>query len=152
MRKELSLEHAAEQGIRFLSANDDRKPVILQIGRADIFDSPNGDRPLRRDGELTVDEALHNDVDVLVGLSSVSFFFRLEFANPKTYQNEHTRRRLARSPKLGHQQFTAAGKQHGVWEMRRQIKSGSDSFENLPLMLTLVRMISPGPPLFPIPT
>lgn len=49
MRKELSLKHAAEQRIRFLPANDDGKPVILQIGRADIFDSPNGNRPLRCD-------------------------------------------------------------------------------------------------------
>lgn len=62
------LEHAVHQGVRLLGTNDEREPVILEVGCADTLNGANGYRPLRRDNKLSVDEILCDDDKMAVGL------------------------------------------------------------------------------------
>jgi hypothetical protein len=67
--EEFRLENTTDERIGFLcGANDNGKPIILQVRRADILDRTNGDRSLRGNRQLIVHDALHNYVDMSTGL------------------------------------------------------------------------------------
>lgn len=68
--EEFSLEHAAEQRVRFLSTNHQREPVILQVGSADGLDSAKGNGTLGRNDQLVVDDTLCHNVHMTGGLAS----------------------------------------------------------------------------------
>ena len=70
MSEEFGLEDTIQKRIGFLGADNYREPVVLQISRADIFDSSKGNRSLCRNGELVVDDRLNDDVNVARSLNS----------------------------------------------------------------------------------
>lgn len=62
MSEELSLENAIDERIRFLSADDEREPVIPVVGSTDGFDGSDRDGFLRGNYELIVHEVLGYNV------------------------------------------------------------------------------------------
>lgn len=68
MSEELRLEDTVEQRIGFLGADHEREPVIPQIGGAGGLDSPDWNRPFRRDRKLIIDDALCDNKDMSIRL------------------------------------------------------------------------------------
>lgn len=67
--EELGLEYTADERVGFLlGADDNGKPVVLQVRSADTFDGTNRNRSLRGDRQLVVHDALHDYVDMSAGL------------------------------------------------------------------------------------
>jgi len=84
MSEELSLENAVDERIRFLSADDEREPVIPVVGSTDGFDGSDRDGFLRGNYELIVHEVLGYNVYMSVCLQmSVAAHQRNKGAIPK---------------------------------------------------------------------
>jgi hypothetical protein len=70
--EKLGLEDTGEQRVRLLSTDNQREPVILQVRGADSLNGANWDSTFRRDDKLVVDDTLGHEIDMTVGLESVS--------------------------------------------------------------------------------
>lgn len=62
MSEELCLEDAVDQRIRLLCADNQREPIVLQVGRADGFDGANRYRSFGRDAQLIIDDVLRYNI------------------------------------------------------------------------------------------
>lgn len=86
--EKLGLENTTEERVRFLRANDNREPVILQVRCADVFDSAHWNRAFRGNRQLVVHDRLDNHVHVSGGLATVNIVFNTPNRS-QTYQDKN---------------------------------------------------------------
>jgi hypothetical protein len=112
MCEELSLENTIDQGIWLLRrADTQRKPIVLQRGRADKFDGTKGYRAFRGNRKLPIHQGGHDNVHFVIGLQKVSLGLQMRARN-ETHEDQYARTRFTGPPKLRNKQFASTRKQN----------------------------------------